>query len=221
MWLRKFFQSNRFFLYPFLAFVVIGAILLCLWTKDVLFLAVNSRYSPFGDVFFKYYTHIGDGKTCIVFVILLFLFVSKYKGIVLLTTYVLSSLPTQIVKLYLFQPSYRPKSYFWTDYHRLHFVDGVEILVSNSFPSGHTSAAFAMLLTFSHFVQNKVLSFLFFLIAFFTGYSRMYLAQHFFADTYAGSIIAIIMTIFAIYLAEEAFHWKENPSLQNGLLYTI
>lgn len=218
MWLKKFFQHNSAFLSPFLAFVAIGAVLLYLWTKDVLLLAVNSRFSHSSDFFFKYYTHVGDGSMCVVVALLLILFVSKYKGLLLIASYAISSIPTQLVKIYLFQPSYRPRAYFWTDYHRLHFVDGVDILVSNSFPSGHTAAAFAMFLVLSHFVRNPFLSLLFFVLAFFVGYSRLYLAQHFFADAYAGSIIAVVMTTFTIYLAESVYRLKEKPALQKGLI---
>lgn len=217
MWLNRFFRINYAFLYPFFAFVVIGAVLLYLWTKDVLLIAVNSRFSAQSDLFFKYYTHVGDGTTCVLLAILLMLFVSKYKGILMLASYAISSIPTQIVKLYFFQPSYRPRAYFWTDYHRLHFVDGVEILVSNSFPSGHTAAAFSMFLVLSHLLHKPSLSLLFFLMAFFVGYSRLYLAQHFFADAYAGSIIAVVMTAFTIYLAEKVFHLNDKPSLKKGL----
>jgi len=221
MWLKKFFQANFAFLYPFLAFVAIGAVLLYLWTKDVLLIAVNSHFSPQSDFFFKYYTHVGDGNMIVLFTVILLLFVSKYKGIVLLASYLLSSLPTQIVKLYLFQPSYRPRAYFWADHDRLHFVDGIEILVSNSFPSGHTAAAFSMFLVFSHFVQNRLLSLLFFVMAFFVGYSRLYLAQHFFADAYTGSIIAVVMTVFTIYLAEKVYRLNERPALQGGVISTL
>lgn len=221
MWFKKFFQTHFLFLYPFFAFVAVGGVLLYLWTKDVLLLAVNSRYNPASDVFFKYYTHIGDGLLWVVVAVLLILLVSKYKGLVFLLVYAFSSLPTQIVKLYLFQPSYRPRSFFWLDYHRLHFVDGVEILVSNSFPSGHTSTAFGMFLTLSHFVQNKTLSLVFFVMAFMVGYSRMYLAQHFFADVYVGSIIAVVMTSYTLYLVEVKWRLQDRPSLQNGLLYTL
>ena len=201
--------------------MAVGAVLLYMWPKDVLLLAVNSHYSPSSDLFFKFYTHMGDGRTCILMVVLLLLFVSKYKGIVLLLAYALSSIPTQLVKLYLFQPSYRPRAHFWLDSDRLHFVDGVEILVSNSFPSGHTTTAFAMFLVLSHFAKNKVLSFVFFCLAFLVGYSRMYLAQHFFADTFAGSIIAVVMTMVSIYLAENVWKWREKESLKKGLLYTL
>jgi membrane-associated phospholipid phosphatase len=91
-------------------------------------------------------------------------------------------------------------------------------LSAGSFPSGHTASAFSMFLVLSHFSKNRWRSFSCFLAAFFVGYSRMYLAQHFFADVYGGAIIAVIMTIVVIYILEKQFSLGDKQSLQKGLL---
>ena len=221
MWLKKFVKENLPFLYPFTAWIFVGAILLLLFSKDILILAVNSRNHAWGDQFFKYYTHVGDGVTCLGVAAFILLFVSKEKGILLSAAYAFSAIPVQIIKNFAFEHNPRPRSFFWLDYDRLHFVDGVEILVSNSFPSGHTAAAFSMFLVFSFWTHKRWLSFVYFILAFLVGYSRMYLAQHFFADVYAGSLIAIIMTSLIIYLFDGKWRLRENPALKGGLLTTL
>ena len=216
MWLRSFIKDNLYFLYPYTACVFAGAFFLYLYTKDVLLLTINSRFSPYGDLFFKWFTHVGDGNTCLILTGLLLLFVSKEKGLVLGICYAVTNIPVQLVKNYAFAENYRPKSYFWEDYHRLHFTEGVEILVSNSFPSGHTATAFSMFLVLSYWMKNKITSLFFFVMAFLVGYSRMYLALHFFADVYAGALFAVIVTTFTIYYLNEHLKLQDKIGLQKG-----
>ena len=219
MWLRNFIKSTSYFLFLFLVFLSVGGYFLSTYTKDVLLLAINSRYSAIGDVFFKYFTHMGDGNMYLFITFITLLFVSKYKAIVMLFSYGLSSIVAQIIKHnYLPGQNHRPRAHFWLDSDRLHFVDGVEILTANSFPSGHTTSAFAMFLVFSYLAKNQMLSIVFFLMAILVGYSRMYLAMHFFADVYAGAIIGLSMTILSIYLAEKVLKLSERETLQKGYL---
>ena len=67
-----FFNILSFFFLPFFALVATGGILLNEYSKEVLLLSVNSRFSAFGDVFFRYYTHMGDGVTYLIFGVLIF-----------------------------------------------------------------------------------------------------------------------------------------------------
>lgn len=219
MWFKQFIKRNFFFLYPFLGIVAVGGVLLYIYSKEDLLLAVNSRNSPGGDAFFKYFTHVGDGNLYLAIGVLVLLFVSKYKAMVMILSYAVSSLPVQIIKNFAFEQNFRPRAHFWSDYHRLHFTDGVEILVSNSFPSGHTAAAFSLFLVLSHFCKNRVLSLVFFCIAFMVGYSRLYLAQHFFADAYAGSIFGVVCTTMVIYFLENKFALEQKDSLRKGFFF--
>lgn len=216
MWPKRFIKENLYFFYPFAACLFAGAIFLYLYPKDILLLAVNSRHSLYGDLFFKSFTHVGDGNTVLILTGLLLLFVSKEKGLVLGISYAVTNIPVQLVKNYAFSENYRPKSYFWNDYHRLHFTEGVEILVSNSFPSGHTATAFSMFLVLSYWMKNKIASFFFFIMAFMVGYSRMYLALHFFADVYAGALFAVLATSGTIYFLNEYFKLQDKTGLQKG-----
>ena len=218
MWLKKFIKDNIGFIYPFTACLFAGSLILFLYKKDVILLAVNSRYSAYGDLFFKWFTHVGDGNTCILLFVLLLLFVSKEKGLVMGVSYAVTNLPVQLVKNYAFTENFRPKAYFWEDFHRLHFTEDVEILVSNSFPSGHTATAFSMFLVLSYWMKNKAASFIFFLCALLVGYSRMYLALHFFADVFAGAVFAVFATTFVIYYLNGKLKLQEKDNLQRGFI---
>ena len=193
-------------------------LLLGLFSKETLLIAVNSRYAAWSDVFFMYYTHLGDGLTFLVLGILALLFVSKYKGLLMITCYASTSIPVQIIKRFAFETNYRPRAHFWLDSDKLHFPEGVEVLVSHSFPSGHSATAFSMFLLFSFFLRKKWWSLLFFCLAVLVGYSRMYLAAHFFADVYGGALMAVLITLLILYITEKVYKLSEKDSLKNGLL---
>lgn len=218
MWFKNFAKINLYFFILFLCFVMAGGFLLFFYTKETLLLAVNSRYNDLADSFFKYYTHVGDGNTYMALAIIFFLFVSKFKAITMFACYAFTSLPVQLIKYNIPGKNPRPRAYFWTDYDKLHFVDGVEIMVSYSFPSGHTTTAFSMFLVFSYFVKNRLLSVIFFVMALMVGYSRMYLGQHFFADVYGGAIIGTILTMFVCFTLESVLKLSDKEALKNGLL---
>jgi membrane-associated phospholipid phosphatase len=69
---------------------------------------------------------------------------------------------------------------------------------SNSFPSGHTSTAYTLALLLAFLVRRRFAIFLFPLLAFLVGYSRVYLAQHFVTDVLAGTVIGILSSWLAL-----------------------
>lgn len=217
MWIKNFIKSNLYFLFPFLGFLFIGGFLLSVYDKETLLIAINSKYSACGDFFFKYYTHVGDGTFYLILSFLILLFVSKYKAILMIASYAITSIIAQLIKYNIPGQNHRPRSHFWADSHRIHFVDGVEIMVSHSFPSGHTTSAFSMFLLFSVFVKNRFLSFVFFVMALMVGYSRMYLGQHFFADVYCGAIIGTVLTAIIYYFLVSVWKLSERESLEKGV----
>jgi membrane-associated phospholipid phosphatase len=193
----KFFKKqileNLLFFSLLICYFVLGCFVVLLVRKgdDVVWL--NQFHQPFADFFFKYFTHIGDGLFCVL-VSLVFLTLKKYKNALLIfLTFALSGLLSQFFKKFVFPDLMRPTVYLANE--KLHLVDGVEIMTRNSFPSGHTTTAFACFFMLALIFKDKTYSILFFISALLVSISRVYLCQHFFADTYAGAWLGTISTI--------------------------
>lgn len=197
--LKSFFRENRaFMLLSIVVFAAMG-IALCAVDTKVLHLWLNTWHCSFADAFFRYYTSIADYLVWGCVIALLFYKVGD--SLFVLSAYLGSGLITQIVKHIVHAP--RPSVVFDLAKHpdALPLVEGVRLHVSNSFPSGHTTAFFAvffaiaLLITYRtklHPVYKQLAQTLCFLLALLGGYSRIYLSQHFAADVFAGGLIAIV-----------------------------
>ena len=64
-----------------------------------------------------------------------------------------------------------------------------------SFPSGHSTSAFSVFLLLTILSSKKSWGYFLLLLAVATAYSRVYLAQHFVEDVYAGSLLGTILTL--------------------------
>jgi membrane-associated phospholipid phosphatase len=106
---------------------------------------------------------------------------------------------THFFKRVIFPDALRPLSLEAQQY-ALHKVSGVHINRVHSFPSGHTATAFATALLVVSVLKRGALTFLFMLIPFFVGYSRVYLAQHYVSDVLGGMLIGIITAILSLWL---------------------
>jgi membrane-associated phospholipid phosphatase len=152
-------------------------------------LIVNQYNSSFQDIFFKYFTNVGDGLFAVL-ILLILLFIVKIRIFFIgLSTFLLSGMVCQLMKKIIFADQLRPSKYFSPD--QLHYVEGVILHSSNSFPSGHSTTAFAIFLFLAFVFKNKHYQIIFAVIACLTAYSRVYLSQHFFADVAAGGVVGI------------------------------
>ena len=115
----------------------------------------------------------------------------------------------------------RPISYFSETFH-VHIVDGVTMRKAHSFPSGHTTTAFAIALIMAYIINRKFWCVILLLLALLAGYSRVYLAQHFPLDIFAGMCIGIVSAIlslliyrkFARHINKKAASKTETASMQ-------
>ena len=128
-----------------------------------------------------------------------------YYGLIGLISFLLSTLIVQSLKRMVFYDTMRPSKFF-ADLTDLYYVDGLTLHSYFSFPSGHSSGAFTMFLAFALFVENQWLKFACFVFALLVAFSRVYLMQHFFIDTYFGALIAVIITL----LVYSYFHYRTN-----------
>jgi membrane-associated phospholipid phosphatase len=155
--------------------------------KGDLVLYFNERHGWLADGFFKYFTILGDGVV-MGGAVFLALFYRYRAAITLALSGILLALTTNVLKQPLFSENLRPMRYY-EGVVDLVFVSGVDVHGLNSFPSGHTATAAALAIWLalefrSHWVSSFAL-----LYALLIGLSRIYLAQHFFADVTAGLFI--------------------------------
>ncbi|MFN3342838.1 MAG: phosphatase PAP2 family protein [Flavobacteriales bacterium] len=174
----------------FLGYVVIGS------EKLILHKYVNQYHSDFKDIFMPYLTHLGDGIFASILIILCTLFLSVRNGIGLFIAFALSGITAQLLKRNFFNGEMRP-FYYFRENEDFHFVDGVKLHLEHSFPSGHSTCAFAIFAFLAFSCKNGFIQILLFLAAALAAYSRVYLSQHFVADVFAGMWIGTLFAVFA------------------------
>lgn len=207
--------SNRTFVIPYLIFLCFGTAALILWEKEELFFKLHEIHTPWGDFFFQYFTHFGDGYF-VLFAIAIMAFIHFGNCVFLLLTFLLSGLTAQVLKKLVFSDSLRPSAWQWLDPEAgITIIEGLNYNSAYSFPSGHTISAFSMFFVFTLISRNKRFGYLFFAMALLAGYSRVYLGQHFFEDVYFGSIIAMICTLIVWVLF---YPQLDKPWAQKSLL---
>ena len=157
--------------------------------KKSLQLYVNQFHSPFQDVFFKYFTNVGDGLFAGFILFTLVFFINIRNIFIGLATFLISGFVCQFMKKIIFFDELRPSKCFGPN--QLHYVEGVVLYFYNSFPSGHSTTAFAMFIFLAYLFKNKYSQVSFAIVACLAAYSRVYLSQHFFVDIACGGIIGI------------------------------
>lgn len=204
-------RKNRlFFLGYVVTLSVVGALQLA-YTQVQLMQWVNVRNGQIADSVFPYVSYMGDGAFFVLICLILLIY-NRRVGVMALASFALSSLTSLFLKTIVFPNSPRPLLYFEHSAFEYHLIKGLDIHSYNSFPSGHTTTAFALfgLLAFLDTKKNRGLLWLG--LAILTGYSRVYLFQHFVEDTFAGSLVGTISSII-IYLL--LYRWVTMPVSAN------
>ena len=189
--MKRFVYRNRYFFIPYLAFVFISALVLLFFNKTQIHIELNKLNSPFFDQFFKRITFLGDGFVYVLILAVLLLYNYRWT-VIFAVSIVISNLAVFIGKQMIFYETYRPSKYFELyEKYELHLVEGVNLHNLQSFPSGHTTSAFTIFIMLAFLVRNNYLKLFCFIVALLTGYSRIYLSQHFLVDVLAGSVIGV------------------------------
>ncbi len=194
----KLFKQKLFFLIPVLIFIITGIVFLFLFPKDVIHITQNGWYSPAMDIFFKYVTLLGDGIAFLL-VAVVFTFIKWRYLLGLIIVSLLTLLSTALLKNVIYKGEPRPVKFF-EDRYELRLVDGVEVHQLNSFPSGHTTSAFACWGFVALVSRMGLVQFLMFIIAALVGYSRIYLSQHFLEDVVAGAFLGTLIAMVSYLL---------------------
>jgi membrane-associated phospholipid phosphatase len=172
--------------------------------KQNSFLLINHFHSSPFDTFFEYYTFLGDG---LVWVPLLFYVIARKRSFIIpvLLAFVICTLLTQFSKWVIYADALRPLAELKE---QVRTITGVDVHSTSSFPSGHTSSAFTFALMLAFLVKRNFSSFFFPVAAFFVGYSRVYLAQHFVTDVFAGIIVGLASAFLALVFHARYLRYK-------------
>ncbi|MFD2936044.1 phosphatase PAP2 family protein [Spirosoma flavum] len=187
-------RKNRFFFAPYALLLAVVGILQSFYTQEQLMQWVNSRNSSIADILFPYVTYMGDGIFFVVICILLSVYNWRI-GLMALASFVLSSLTSEFFKKIIFLGSPRPLKFFEHSTFNYHIVEGLDIYSYNSFPSGHTITAFAMFGLLAFLDNWKSRGWFWLSLSVLTGYSRVYLFQHFVEDVFVGSLIGTLSSV--------------------------
>lgn len=210
------FLKENIFLYFFLVFyLLVGGIVLTQIDKGDMVIWLNQNHSSFQDFLFKNLTHIGE-EWILLPVLGVFLLTNRYAAFLMFFSIILNGAIIQILKRFVFEDMLRPYLFF-KDQGKImefyHFVEGVKIRKHHTFPSGHTNTGFAFLLIMAFLVKNQSLKIFFGVLAVMVGFSRIYLFQHFFIDTYVGGILAIIFSTVFYYYIDNKTNLKKHQYL--------
>lgn len=210
-------KQNIIFFTLFLVYLIFGAWYLLTHFHGEEVIYINTFHQPIADVFFKFYSEIGEGISFALVILGLILFVNYYQAIICFSVFVLSTLMVQIPKRLIFVDEIRPHKYFLGKVN-FHLVDGVNVHHFNSFPSGHTGSAFALAMFATLYTKNKWYSILYFMAAVCMALSRIYLCQHFLKDVYFGAILGVISTLIVYYIYENYCILTPQSKLNKSLL---
>ena len=168
------------------------------------FLLINQMHTPFFDIFFTWFTYLGDAWIWLILAIYFVIWRRDYFFLILFAL-ILSNFFAQFSKHIIFPDDMRPFVELSKSY-SVHSIPGVDIGRENSFPSGHTTTAFTLSLIFSYLGKRKWQSIFLPFVAFGVAWSRVYQGQHFVTDVAAGMCLGMLAAFLAIGL----FHKFEN-----------
>ncbi|MFY8020994.1 MAG: phosphatase PAP2 family protein [Bacteroidia bacterium] len=191
-------KSQTPFLLPYGIILLLGAYLSAVIPQADISIKINAYHNDFLDIINSFGTYLGDGFW-VVFIGIGLFFYDKKLGLTIILAYAISSGLVQLLKHTVFSDYHRPM-YYLSEFAGIHPVEGIELNYHNSFPSGHTTAAFSIYSVLAFYVRNPYLKFAFLLLAVFVAFTRIYLLQHFFIDTLVGSLFGFTFGALFFYL---------------------
>ncbi|MCI8423593.1 MAG: phosphatase PAP2 family protein [Lawsonibacter sp.] len=168
-----------------------------------LLLAIQEAHTPLLDTIVPMFTRLGDVGFLWLLLSLLFLMrkSTRRAGVLSLCALVLGALCTNVVLKHLFQ---RPRP--WLDWPIVPLVLEGD---PNSFPSGHTCAAFAAGMIWARTLPKPGTRVWAVVLAVCMGLSRLYVGVHYPTDVLAGAIIGSLCA-WAV--------WRTNQTLEKRSL---
>ena len=176
------------------------AIFVFYFGKEDSFLVINKYNNPQFDYFFQYWTYLGDGLIWVPLFIYVILFKREFL-VAVIASLIICTVLTHFLKRVVFAEELRPILALGEE--KIRIIEGFKPHGRNSFPSGHTSTAFTLALLMAFIIRGMFWVFFFPMVAFFVGYSRVYLAQHFVTDVFAGMLIGILSSYLSLMVYEK------------------
>lgn len=150
------------------------------------------------NVFFRTITHLGGATFTISITLIILLFGSqavKFTAFAALISLAVSHLPVAVLKK--MYPRRRPYL----------VLDKIKVtespLEDHSFPSGHTTAIFSVIVPFV--LLQPILAFVFIPLGLFVAISRIYLGLHYPSDVLAGILLGASAGVLSFLLISELF----------------
>ena len=147
------------------------------------FLIYSSLRSSFLDFFASIFNVVFSFPIFFAFLLVFYVVGINKKRFVVLS-FLLSSAVTFLIKLIV----NRTRPY----YGNLNVVN----MSSSSFPSGHTSAIFAVAVILSHYYPKK--KYIFYSLGFLIGFFRIYSGAHYLSDVIFGAFLGWVIGIFVL-----------------------
>ncbi len=196
--MRLFLKTNKWLLSVYLVLIGIGGYYV--WQQDKVSLHYQMNQvvgHAFWDSFFYYITYLGDGTIAAIFIALI-LVLNVRMGLALLICFALAGLVTYAIKQIGYDEVNRPSFvfHFFVKGKTLNYVEGVDLHIHNSFPSGHATQAFAVFGLLAFFLKQQWQKLVCIFIAILTAYSRVYLSQHWLIDILGGSLVGFTAAVF-------------------------
>jgi membrane-associated phospholipid phosphatase len=188
-------KKHRFLLITYFQFLVLGILFLSFHNNLEITLFINRLNSPYLDFFFKYWTLFGS-FALIGPIILIECFIKYRYALILAVSSLMGFLLVQIAKHFIWYDAPRPKV-FLDGLVDIHYVAGEHLNTAHSFPSGHTTGAFALFIALALINKRPVWQMMFLITALLVGYSRLYLCQHFAVDVLVGSVLGTVSAVLS------------------------
>lgn len=215
--LQSFFHKYQTFLVIYLALLLLATLILLRLNHGDFIIWWGTFRSSFWTAYFRFTNLLGEEYAFIAFGVF-YLWKLPYRAIGVALTGIFVSLLTQLAKAYFAAP--RPKIYLEEQLSQINLVDGWHAVSGyNSFPSGHTSAGFALAAFLCFYIpQSKILQGVLIVAAASVGVARVYSANHFLIDIVYGSGAGVIVGFLIAHYTEKMIPdaWKRFRWMRSG-----
>lgn len=188
-------KDSKYFFIIFALLFLSGIILIFNTDKAYLLKLFDKHRNDELNAFFQLITKFGE-YYLFVFFFFIYLFRNSRISFSIFVLGIVMPITSYFLKSYFKHP--RPLTYFYKHFNNFP-IKGIEGLHyhtgHNSFPSGHTMAAFALFTLLAISTKKKWLKIVFIFTAFLVSVSRIYLVQHFLEDVLFGSSIGVLLGI--------------------------